>query len=84
MKRLRRAFMSLRRREPVTPVSSVDAETLRTVERLIVSGETMHMPRSEARDFTEEELARAVWADLAIEDPSLEYEDVRELLVGHA
>lgn len=84
MKRLRRALMSLRRHEPVTPVSSVDAETLRTVERLIVSRETMHMPRSEARDFTEEELVRAAWADLAIENPSLEYEDARDLLLEHA
>lgn len=84
MKRLRRSLMSLRRRDSVVPISSVDAETLRTVEQMIVSGGKMHMPRSEARDFTEEELVRAAWADLAIENPSLEYEEARDLLLEHA
>ncbi len=46
-------------------------EVLRRVEVLIVAAETLHMPRSEARDFTEDELERAAWANLAIDDPSL-------------
>jgi len=82
MNRLRSLFASLLRREATEPVPRLTAQELHTVENLIVAGESMRMQRSEARDFSEEELIRAAWADLAIEDPSLDLAQAQELLAG--
>lgn len=80
-----RVWARLRRRQDASPDGAELTEQDRELLRRFVKESRAPNPRTGAgRPPTDDELVLAAWADLAIEEPDLKFEEARRVILGHA